>query len=106
MQARLTIAFRVNPLLILQGFMRSQTPQELLCEGNKKGPSQNFADNMPRVCEADIFPHRICLFSKRFLARICAGMRRRHLLCCRYEPGDQVFLCYGAHSNLDLLGER
>ena len=24
---------------------------------------------------------------------------------CRYSPGEQVFLCYGSHSNLDLLGE-
>ena len=43
--------------------------------------------------------------SQSFL--VCSeGMHTRRLLCCRYEPGDQVFLCYGAHSNLDLLGER
>jgi hypothetical protein len=32
---------------------------------------------------------------------------RHLLLCCccclRYQPGDQVFLCYGRHTNLELL---
>lgn len=25
------------------------------------------------------------------------------LLCCRYAAGDQVLLCYGKHTNLELL---
>lgn len=25
------------------------------------------------------------------------------VVCSRYNPGDQVFLCYGRHTNLDLL---
>ena len=27
------------------------------------------------------------------------------VLSCRYQPGEQVFLCYGKYTNLELLGE-
>ena len=39
------------------------------------------------------------------LGDFCQGVAKSESFCTarRYNPGDEVFLCYGRHTNLELL---